>query len=61
MERDIEILKRKVAEGVDVRVMYDDVGCFYTLPTNYDRTLEARGIPLSGVQPLPAGGIPAAQ
>lgn len=41
----LEILKRKVAEGVDVRVMYDDVGCLYTLPTNYDRTLEAMGIP----------------
>ena len=25
--------------------MYDDVGCLYTLPTNYDRTLEAMGIP----------------
>ena len=35
----LEILKRKVAQGVDVRVMYDDVGCLFTLPANYDRTV----------------------
>ena len=40
----LEILKRKVAQGVDVRVMYDDVGCLYTLPTTYDRTLQQMGI-----------------
>ena len=40
----LEILRRKVAQGVDVRVMYDDVGCLYTLPANYDRTLQQMGI-----------------
>lgn len=40
----LEILKRKVAQGVDVRVMYDDVGCLFTLPANYDRTLRQMGI-----------------
>ncbi len=28
----LEILVRKVREGVDVRVIYDDVGCLRTLP-----------------------------
>ena len=40
----LEILKRKVREGVDVRVIYDDVGSIATLPTNYDRFLASLGI-----------------
>lgn len=40
----LEVLEQKAREGLDVRVIYDDVGCLYTLPTNYDKELEARGI-----------------
>lgn len=40
----LDILWQKAAQGVDVRVMYDDVGCISTLPHNYDRTLERMGI-----------------
>jgi cardiolipin synthase len=40
----LEVLKRKVKEGVDVRVMYDDIGCMGTLPGNYDRILNSYGI-----------------
>jgi len=40
----LDILKRKVAEGVDVRVMFDDWGCMFTLPAQYEKTLEAMGI-----------------
>ena len=40
----LEILKRKVREGVDVRVIYDDVGSIAILPTNYDRFLASLGI-----------------
>ena len=40
----LEVLCRKAAEGVDVRVMYDDVGCISTLPRRYDRRLEKMGI-----------------
>ena len=40
----LEILKKKVREGVDVRVIYDDVGSIATLPTNYDRFLASLGI-----------------
>ena len=40
----LEILRAKVAAGVEVRVMYDDVGCLFSLPTNYPRQLQAMGI-----------------
>lgn len=40
----LEILEEKVRQGVEVRVIYDDVGCLYTLPKDYWRVLEAKGI-----------------
>ena len=40
----LEILKKKAREGVDVRVMYDDIGCMGTLPGNYDKVLRGYGI-----------------
>ena len=40
----LEILKEKAAQGVDVRVVYDDIGCMMTLPGDYHRTLKAYGI-----------------
>ncbi len=40
----LDILKEKAAQGVDVRVMYDDVGCIMTLPYKYSEKLEAMGI-----------------
>lgn len=40
----LEVLKRKANAGVDVRVMYDDIGCIGTLPGNYDRILNNYGI-----------------
>jgi cardiolipin synthase len=39
-----DILKRKAAAGVDVRVIYDDVGSVNVLPIGYWRKLEAEGI-----------------
>jgi len=40
----LEILQRKSQEGVDVRVIYDDIGSIMKLPYKYDRKLEAMGI-----------------
>ncbi|MTL34745.1 cardiolipin synthase, partial [Turicibacter sanguinis] len=37
----LEILKEKAAQGVDVRVVYDDFGCLFLLPSGYDKKLEA--------------------
>lgn len=40
----LDILERKAAEGVDVRLIYDGFGCLTTLPHKYDRFLEEKGI-----------------
>ena len=40
----LEILERKAKQGVEVRVMFDDMGCFLTLPADYAQQLEAKGI-----------------
>ncbi len=40
----LEILEQKAAEGVDVRVMYDDAGCLTTLPYKYYEKLREKGI-----------------
>jgi len=40
----LEVLTRKAAEGVDVRVIYDDMGCIMLLPGDYAEKLRARGI-----------------
>ncbi|WP_250278843.1 cardiolipin synthase [[Clostridium] colinum] len=47
----LEVLKRKVAEGVEVRLIYDDFGCIMTLPKNYDKYLETLGIKCSVFNP----------
>ncbi len=39
-----QILRRKAAQGVDVRVIYDDFGCLFTLPFKYNEVLESKGI-----------------
>lgn len=40
----LDILKRKASEGVDVRILYDDVGSITRLPYGYDRSLENSGV-----------------
>ncbi len=40
----LDVLRRKAARGVDVRVIYDDAGCVKGLPIRYWRRLEADGI-----------------
>lgn len=40
----LEILIEKVKEGVDVRVIYDDIGCLVKLPYKYNYTLQKLGI-----------------
>ena len=48
----LEVLKRKAAEGVKVRVMYDDLGCFFMLPKDYPRQLEQMGIECAVFNPF---------
>ncbi|MGN1410583.1 MAG: cardiolipin synthase [Eubacteriales bacterium] len=39
-----EILVKKVKQGIDVRVIYDDIGCINTLNRNFAQQLEKEGI-----------------
>ena len=48
----LDVLKEKAAKGVDVRVMYDDVGCLTTLPSHYDRYLRSLGIQCYPFEPF---------
>ncbi|MDO5330170.1 MAG: cardiolipin synthase [Bacillota bacterium] len=47
-----EVLKQKAAEGVDVRLIYDDMGCLGTLPYRYSETLEKEGIKAAVFEPF---------
>lgn len=47
-----EILEQKVKQGVDVRLIYDDVGCLVTLPKNYHKILENKGIKCRVFNPI---------
>lgn len=40
----LDILKEKVKTGVDVRVIYDDMGSMFTLKHNYPKVLKSYGI-----------------
>lgn len=40
----LEVLKEKAAAGVEVRVIYDDIGSIFTLPSDYPKRLEKLGI-----------------
>lgn len=47
----LKLLRERAADGVDVRVIYDDWGCITKLPSGYWRTLEAMGIKCSVFNP----------
>ena len=40
----LDILKKKAECGVEVKVLYDDIGCMSTLPGDYHKTLKSYGI-----------------
>ena len=40
----LSILREKASRGVEVKVVYDDVGCMGTLPGDYCKTLKSYGI-----------------
>ena len=48
----LEILTHKASLGVDVRVMYDDIGSVSTLPPHYYKQLEAAGIQAVAFNPF---------
>ena len=40
----LAILEEKAAQGVEVRVIYDDMGCMFSLPREYNEYLISKGI-----------------
>ncbi|MBQ8260936.1 MAG: cardiolipin synthase [Lachnospiraceae bacterium] len=48
----LEILQRKVKEGVLVRVIYDDMGCFLVLPPRFPEKLKSYGIECAVFNPF---------
>lgn len=48
----LDILEQKAKQGVDVRVLYDDIGCLFTLPKRYAKELEKRGIACAPFNPF---------
>ncbi len=48
----LDILRRKAAAGVDVRMIYDDFGCVTTLPAKYYRKMQEWGVKCVRFNPL---------
>lgn len=48
----LDILKKKAESGVDVRVIYDDLGSLFTLPKDYPSKLENLGIKCCVFNPM---------
>lgn len=44
LDQVVSILEEKVNEGVEVRVIYDDIGSIKVLPYNFDKVLNKKGI-----------------
>lgn len=51
MEFRYNILREKAAQGVEVLLLYDDVGCIQTLPPGYDQTLKELGLQVTVFNP----------
>lgn len=48
----LERLERKAKAGVDVRILYDDIGCLFTLPYGYPGRLKEKRIQCAVVNPF---------
>lgn len=48
----LEILERKAKAGVDVRILYDDIGSLQTLPYKYEEKIRKKGIQCVVFNPL---------
>ncbi len=50
-DRLMDALVQKVKEGVEVRLIYDDVGCIQNMPPHFYRQLQAQGIKCAAFNP----------
>lgn len=48
----LDVLKQKVKEGVEVKIIYDDMGCLRTLPSDYSTELQSYGIQCHSFNPV---------
>lgn len=48
----LEVLKERAAAGVDVRLIYDDLGCLTKLPVGYDKKIRSYGIRCARFNPF---------
>lgn len=48
----LKILEEKAKQGVDVRLVYDDMGCVNTLPPQFYKSLQKRGIKCAAFNPF---------
>ena len=48
----LNVLKEKAGQGVEVRILYDDIGCFLTLPKDYTAQLGRYGIKCAVFNPF---------
>ena len=56
----LDVLKRKAAAGVDVRLIYDDMACIMRLPRDYPQEMARFGIrccTFHRFQPIPTGTL----
>ena len=51
----LEVLKQKVKDGVEVKIVFDDIGCMTTLPSRYAKTLKSLGISATSFARLKGG------
>lgn len=48
----LDLLEQKAKAGVEVRLLYDDIGCLFTLPKDYPSKMRQRGIACAVVNPF---------
>ena len=52
MEQHLGSFEAKTTQGVTVRLIYDDMGCFLTLPKDYAKQLKKHGIQCAVFNPF---------
>lgn len=48
----LDVLEEKASQGVDVRLIYDDMGCVTTLPPRYYKRLQEKGVKCAAFNPV---------
>ena len=51
-KKTLEVLKEKAKEGIDVRIIFDDIGCNRTIPGNFAHKLKKMGITAYPFHPI---------